>query len=132
MTAGGIYVHLPYCASRCGYCAFVVTTDGSSRDAYLRALEAEAALASEEARGWVFDSIYLGGGTPSLLPPASIGRLLSTLRSDFAVSVEAEVTLEANPEDVSADTARAWTAAGVTRISVGVQSLADAELAAVG
>jgi oxygen-independent coproporphyrinogen-3 oxidase len=132
MTAGGIYVHLPYCASRCGYCSFVVTTDGSSRDAYLRALEAEAALACEEARGWAFDSIYLGGGTPSLLPPAAIERLLSTLRGRFAVSVDAEVTLEANPEDVSADAARAWTSAGVTRISVGVQALSNAELSAVG
>ncbi len=132
MTPGGIYVHLPYCASRCGYCAFVVTTDGSSREAYLRALEAEAALAAEEARGWVFDSIYLGGGTPSLLPPASIERLLSTLRRGFAVSADAEVTLEANPEDVSAAAARAWSAAGITRISVGVQSLSDEELLAVG
>src|SRR5262249_44129498 len=103
MTAGGIYVHLPYCASRCGYCAFVVTTDGSSRDAYLRALETETALAAEEANGWTFDSIYLGGGTPSLLPPMAIERLLSTLRGRFAVSADAEVTLEANPEDVSPD-----------------------------
>jgi putative oxygen-independent coproporphyrinogen III oxidase len=132
MTAGGIYVHLPYCASRCGYCAFVVTTDGSSRDAYLHAVEAEGALAAEEARDWVFDSIYLGGGTPSLLPSASIERLLSALRKSFGVAADAEVTLEANPEDVSADAARSWNAAGVTRISVGVQSLSDRELSAVG
>lgn len=131
MTAG-VYVHLPYCASRCGYCAFVVSTDGSTRDAYLAALDTEAALAGEEARGFRFDSIYLGGGTPSLLPADALGRLLQTLRRRFAVDPAAEVTLEANPEDATAASARAWIAAGVNRISLGVQSFADAELAAVG
>lgn len=132
MTAGGIYVHLPYCASRCGYCAFVVTTDGASRDAYLEALAAEAGLAAQEAGGSAFDSIYLGGGTPSLLPPAAIERLLVVLRSRFALGKNAEITLEANPEDVTEEAARAWIRAGVTRISVGVQSLEDRELSAVG
>ena len=131
MTAG-LYVHLPYCATRCGYCAFVVSTDGSTRDGYLAALETEAGLAAGEARGVRFDSIYLGGGTPSLLPAAAIARLLDTIRRSFAVEPTAEVTLEANPEDVAASAARAWIAAGVNRVSVGVQSFADAELAAVG
>jgi oxygen-independent coproporphyrinogen III oxidase len=132
VTAAGIYVHLPYCASRCGYCAFVVTTDGASRDAYLEALDAEAELAAEEAGGSAFDSIYLGGGTPSLLPPAAIERLLVVLRSRFALAPDAEITLEANPEDVMEEAAGAWIRAGVTRISVGVQSLEDRELSAVG
>jgi oxygen-independent coproporphyrinogen-3 oxidase len=131
MTAG-LYVHLPYCATRCGYCAFVVSTDGSTRDGYLNALETEAGLAAGEARGVRFDSIYLGGGTPSLLPAAAIARLLDEIRRSFVVEPTAEVTLEANPEDVAAAAARAWIAAGVNRVSVGVQSLADAELAAVG
>jgi oxygen-independent coproporphyrinogen III oxidase len=129
---GGIYVHLPYCASRCGYCAFVVTTDGASRARYLEALEAEASLVSSEAAGTVFDSIYLGGGTPSLLPPELIERLLSVLRSRFAVDPRAEVTLEANPEDVTEETARDWSRSGINRVSVGVQSLEDVELSAVG
>lgn len=128
----GIYVHLPYCASRCGYCAFVVTTDGSSRDVYLRALERETELLEPEASGSFFDSVYLGGGTPSLLPPAAIARLLDTLRARFAVSAGAEVTLEANPEDVTAQSVRSWVGAGISRVSVGVQSLEDAELSAVG
>ncbi len=131
MTAG-LYVHLPYCASRCGYCAFVVSTDASGRDRYLAALEMEAALLAEEARGATLDSIYLGGGTPSLLPGEAVARLLEALRGRFAIEPSAEVTLEANPEDVTPAAARAWIAAGVNRISVGVQSLADAELAAVG
>ncbi len=128
----GLYVHLPYCASRCGYCAFVVTTDGSSRGAYMDALERETSLLAREADGARFDAIYLGGGTPSLLPPPSLARLLEVLGSRFAIAEGAEVTLEANPEDVNADVVRAWRGAGVNRISIGVQSLEDVELAAVG
>lgn len=128
----GLYVHLPYCASRCGYCAFVVTTDGASRERYAEALEREATLLAPEAEGESFDAIYLGGGTPSLLPPAAIARLLTALRGRFAIREGSEVTLEANPEDVSEAAVDAWVAAGVSRISLGVQSLADAELAAVG
>jgi oxygen-independent coproporphyrinogen-3 oxidase len=128
----GIYTHLPYCRSRCGYCAFVVTTDDSSRAAYLAALLREIALVAPEAQGQCFDSLYLGGGTPSLLPAADIGALLDGLRGSFPVLPGAEVTLEANPDDVSAPLAEAWRDAGVTRVSVGVQSFADRELSAVG
>jgi oxygen-independent coproporphyrinogen-3 oxidase len=128
----GLYVHLPYCASRCAYCAFTVTTDGSTRDAYLSAVEAEAELAGREPAAEAFDSIYLGGGTPSLLPPAAMGRLVAALRRRFDFFPDAEITLEANPEDVTGEAARAWQEAGVNRVSVGVQSLADGELAAVG
>ena len=130
--SAGLYVHLPYCASRCGYCAFAVTTDPSSRALYLEALETEASILSEEAAAHAFDSIYLGGGTPSLLPPEAIARLLDGLRSRFAVEPRSEVTLEANPEDVTPASAKAWIDAGINRVSVGVQSLEDAELSAVG
>ncbi|MEX0879917.1 MAG: radical SAM family heme chaperone HemW [Thermoanaerobaculia bacterium] len=128
----GIYVHLPYCASRCGYCAFVVTTDGSSRARYLEALEREAGLVAGEVETALFDSIYLGGGTPSLLLPEAIARLLELLRARFTIHPDCEVTLEANPEDVLPEAVHAWRAAGVNRISAGIQSLADGELAAVG
>lgn len=130
--AAGVYVHLPYCASRCGYCAFVVTTDGSSRDRYLQAVEREAAILAPEAAGAAFDSVYLGGGTPSLLPPAAIARTLAVLRRHFSIADDAEVSFEANPEDVTEEAVGAWGEAGVNRISVGVQSFADAELSAVG
>ncbi len=128
----GLYLHLPYCASRCGYCAFVVTTDGSSRERYLDAIEREAAILEPEAVEAEFDSIYLGGGTPSLLPPPAIARVVAALRARFRVGAPAEITLEANPEDVTAAAAAAWAEAGVNRVSVGIQSLADAELSAVG
>ena len=128
----GIYVHLPYCRVRCSYCTFVVSTDASSAAAYQDALLREVALLAPEAEGAEFDSVYLGGGTPSLTPARELARLLDSLREGFSVAGGAEVTLEANPEDVSPAAARDWAAAGVTRVSVGVQSLDDRELAAVG
>lgn len=130
--SAGIYVHLPYCASRCGYCAFVVSTDASSQEAYLEALSREMDLVSREARGVDFDSVYLGGGTPSLVPVDEIRRLLDGTRSRFEIDPGSEVTLEANPEDVTPERRDAWAAAGVTRVSVGVQAFADRELSAVG
>jgi oxygen-independent coproporphyrinogen-3 oxidase len=130
--AAGLYVHLPYCRSRCGYCAFVVSTDDSSRGEYLEALAREAALMSGEASGSAFDSIYLGGGTPSLVPSEDLLRLLNELRRRFAVDEGSEITLEANPEDVTAELAADWINAGVNRVSVGVQSFQDSELSAVG
>jgi len=130
----GLYVHLPYCASRCGYCAFVVTTDVSSRERYLDALDREAALLGPEAGagGAAFDSIYLGGGTPSYVPPAETAHLLGALGRRFATQSDSEVTLEANPEDVTPESVSAWREAGINRVSVGIQSLDDRELSAVG
>jgi oxygen-independent coproporphyrinogen-3 oxidase len=128
----GIYVHLPYCRVRCSYCTFVVSTDASSAAAYQDALFREIALLAPEAKAAAFDSVYLGGGTPSLTPARELARLLDSLRESFAIVSGAEVTLEANPEDVSPAAARDWAAAGVTRVSVGVQSFDDRELSAVG
>jgi oxygen-independent coproporphyrinogen III oxidase len=128
----GIYVHLPYCRSRCGYCAFVVSTDDSSAGAYRRALERETAHLADEARGAGFDSVYLGGGTPSLTPAPDLAVLLEDIRRRFDLLPSPEITLEANPEDVTPEAARDWRDAGITRVSVGVQSFEDGELSAVG
>ena len=130
--AAGIYVHLPYCRSRCGYCAFVVSTDESSRSDYIAALAREARIVEPEASGIRFDSLYLGGGTPSLVPPDELARLVEKLSRRFAFDDDCEVTLEANPEDVTSERRDAWRRSGVNRVSLGVQSLEDAELAAVG
>jgi oxygen-independent coproporphyrinogen-3 oxidase len=130
--AAGLYVHLPYCRSRCGYCAFVVSTDESSRRDYLTALAREAEVVAPEATEDRFDSLYLGGGTPSLVPEGELSALFQVLRDRFAFAGENEVTLEANPEDVTAERREAWKRAGVNRVSLGVQSLEDVELAAVG
>jgi oxygen-independent coproporphyrinogen III oxidase len=130
--APGLYVHLPYCRSRCGYCAFVVSTDESSRRDYLAALGREAEIVGPEGAGELFDSLYLGGGTPSLVPPNELLELVAALRYHFSFAGDTEVTLEANPEDVTAERRDSWKRAGVNRVSLGVQSLEDAELAAVG
>jgi len=109
-----------------------VSTDETARQAYLRALDAECAILSPQTAWESFDSLYLGGGTPSLISAADLERLLDALRTGFAVDDSSEVTLEANPDDVTRDGTRQWSAAGVTRVSVGVQSFEDGELAAVG
>lgn len=128
----GVYVHLPYCRSRCGYCSFVVTTDDSSRSTYFEALLSEVRLASGEAEERRFDSIYLGGGTPSWTPPDELEAFLAALSGTFRFETSSEITLEANPDDVTRELARRWRAMGINRVSVGVQSLSDEELAAVG
>ena len=132
VSGSGIYIHLPYCVSRCEYCSFVVSTDDSSRDSYLAALEEESALVAREAQGAAFDTVYFGGGTPSRIPLADLARLHAALARHFRLLPGAEVTLEANPDDVAPAPAAAWKEAGVNRVSLGVQSFSDRELAAVG
>ncbi len=123
--SSGLYVHVPYCNRKCGYCDFfseVRREDG----AWVGAVERE--FASHRGRFGELATVYLGGGTPSCLDPETITRLLDYLpRLD-----DAEVTLEANPDDVDAGRARAWFDAGVNRISLGVQSLRDDRLAFLG
>ncbi|HEX7254282.1 MAG TPA: coproporphyrinogen-III oxidase family protein, partial [Thermoanaerobaculia bacterium] len=128
----GIYVHLPFCRSRCGYCAFVVTTDVSSRSEYFSALAREIEILRTEGEGERFDSIYLGGGTPSFVSTEEVAGLLGSLHRSFDIEPSAEVTIEVNPDDVGSDSGETWAALGVNRISLGVQSLNDSELAAVG
>jgi oxygen-independent coproporphyrinogen-3 oxidase len=115
-----IYLHLPFCASRCGYCAFVVEVGAlGARDAYLEALLAELEL--ERDRLGTLDTVYLGGGTPSLMRPRRIARLLEALGPWLGDA--AEISIEANPETVDRRQLRELRAAGVNRLSLGVQSL---------
>jgi oxygen-independent coproporphyrinogen-3 oxidase len=109
-----------------------VSTDESSRAAYLRGLESEAAMLAPSAETMSFDSVYFGGGTPSRIPPGELVRLLAAIRRSFAIAAGAEITLEANPEDVTESALIAWREAGFNRFSLGVQSLADRELSASG
>lgn len=119
MSVRHLYVHLPFCASRCGYCAFVVEVGGlGRRDAYLDAVIAE--LEREEHRLGPLETVYLGGGTPTLMRPRRLRRLIERIRPHLAPG--AEVTVEANPETVDADALRALLRMGITRISYGGQS----------
>ncbi len=129
--AAGLYVHLPFCVRRCSYCTFVLTTDFSSRDRYLAALRREASIAASAAEGARFDTLYLGGGTPSAIPAERLAALVDDLRRVFSISAGAEVTIEANPDDVSEEAVETWEAAGASRVSLGIQSLRDEELRAI-
>ncbi len=135
MRPFGVYVHFPYCTHRCPYCDFAVTTErppGGGR--YARTILAELRLRAPEFEGLALRSIYLGGGTPSLWGADEIGEVIAAIRSRFATGAarELEITLEVNPESSDRERLRAWRAAGVNRISVGVQSFDRGVLAKLG
>jgi oxygen-independent coproporphyrinogen-3 oxidase len=130
-----VYVHVPFCLARCHYCDFVTYTGMEGlRRPYAAALLEEAALAvaalGPEAP--VVTSVFVGGGTPTLLPPGDLARLLDRLRELLAFAPGAEVTVEANPETVDAAVAAGLAGAGVTRVSMGAQSFDGRVLAALG
>ncbi len=134
-----LYVHLPWCLRKCPYCDFnsheVRAGEGLSQDtqsAYLDALMADLEASLPLIWGRRVFSIFIGGGTPSLFEPASIDRLLADIRARLPLEPGCEVTLEANPGTFEKDRFRGYRAAGVTRLSVGVQSFSDAMLQAVG
>lgn len=126
----GLYVHVPFCRSKCVYCDFYSITDLSLTPDWLAALEKEAGLYRDKFM--VFDTLYLGGGTPSLLEPAHLEVLLAALRRHFVLAPDAEVTLEANPDDLTPEKIPTYQNLGVNRLSVGVQSFHDRDLAFLG
>jgi oxygen-independent coproporphyrinogen-3 oxidase len=131
----GVYVHVPFCLTRCHYCDFVTYTGMEGlRRPYAAAVAEEAALAVAAlgSEPPPVTSVFVGGGTPTLLPAEDLGRLLDRLRELLAFAPEAEVTVEANPETVDAATAAGLAGAGVTRVSMGAQSFDDRVLAALG
>jgi len=129
----GLYVHVPFCATRCTYCDFssgAIST--AALDRYVRGLTREAELRSESARGVSFHSVFFGGGTPSALPERHFTEVWRVLRDHFDIAGDAEITLEANPESVRASRLECWAAAGVNRLSMGAQSFVARELEALG
>ena len=127
-----LYIHVPFCARRCSYCDFAIAVRRNvPSDAYVAAVLREWAIWQTDP---VWDlspeiqTVYFGGGTPSRLEPGAIARLLNAFRCDRRVSETAEITLEANPEDVTPEAAAFWREAGVNRISLGVQSFDPAVL----
>jgi len=127
----GIYIQVPFCQTKCTYCNF--HTGVVSRDRYLPYAEAicREIVESVSANPENVDTVYFGGGTPSLLDPALLRKILGTLSSRFSSSAT-EVTLEADPETITPEKARAWIDAGFNRISLGAQSFSDIELQAAG
>ncbi len=131
----GIYIHVPFCATRCGYCDFNTYTPGelggasaSGPAGWLDALRTELALAARLLPAPTVDTVFVGGGTPSLLGATGLADVLTAVRDNFAVAGGAEITTEANPESTSPRFFDALVAAGFTRVSLGMQSVAPAVL----
>ena len=130
-SASGLYIHVPFCTSLCGYCDFYrIESPGGVPEGYVDLLLREVNGYGESPRVPV-DTVFFGGGTPSLLSPGDLLKLLDGLREVFEIRAGAEVTLEANPETVSREGLAAWREAGITRLSMGVQSLSRPILAAL-
>ena len=131
--AFGIYIHVPFCATRCGYCDFNTYTPaelgGANPDEWLVALRAELAMAAARLGAPQVDTVFVGGGTPSLLGGHGLAEVLDAVREHFPLAPDAEVTTEANPESTSARLFEQLRAAGFTRVSLGMQSVTPHVLA---
>jgi oxygen-independent coproporphyrinogen III oxidase len=126
----GLYVHVPFCSAICHYCNFNRgLLDEAVAERYVRALEQDIRRQGDQSAA---DTIYFGGGTPSLIAPDRIARVIEACKQSYTVAADAEVTLETNPETVTVERMEAYRAAGVTRLSMGVQSFHDEELARLG
>jgi oxygen-independent coproporphyrinogen-3 oxidase len=130
----GVYIHWPFCLSKCPYCDFNSHVRRAAIDEprFLRAFEAEIASTAARVPDRVVSTIFFGGGTPSLMQPATVGAILDSIARHWTVDANAEVTLEANPTSVEAERFRAYRSAGVNRVSLGVQALDDRALAELG
>jgi len=132
-TAFGIYVHVPFCATRCGYCDFNTYTAAelgdSTPDRWLAALRTELASAAGQLGRVHVDTVFVGGGTPSLLGAARLTSVLDAVRDNFVLAPDAEITTEANPESTSPEFFARIRAAGFTRVSMGMQSTSTRVLA---
>lgn len=132
-TRLAVYVHWPFCLSKCGYCDFNSYAAGTVdqapwRDGLIRELEHFAA----ETQGWTVETIFFGGGTPSLMEPGTVAAVLEAVARLWTVAIDAEITLEANPTSSEADRFTAFRSAGINRLSLGVQSLDDTALRFLG
>jgi oxygen-independent coproporphyrinogen-3 oxidase len=124
-----IYVHVPFCASRCGYCDFNTYTatelgDSVSRATFHEVLASEVRVAAQELGPREVSTVFFGGGTPTLIGASALGEVLASIRAEFALAPDAEITTEANPESVDEAALAALRASGFTRISFGMQSTA--------
>jgi oxygen-independent coproporphyrinogen III oxidase len=129
----GLYLHIPFCDTKCGYCDFYSITNHSTREDFLKALIQEIKhYASRPFTSAFFDTIYFGGGTPSLLTPKELGTIFDTLHQFFSIARDCEITLEANPGTVNAEKLQFYKQTGINRLSIGIQSFNDDELKYLG
>jgi oxygen-independent coproporphyrinogen III oxidase len=128
----GIYIHIPFCKSFCNYCDFYSVTDSSELESLVQAVLLETSMQARYLDGETVETIYFGGGTPSLLTAGQISQIISTVRKNFTVSDDPEITVEINPDDVFEGYFRELAGAGVNRVSLGVQSWNDRRLKYLG
>jgi oxygen-independent coproporphyrinogen-3 oxidase len=133
MMQAGVYIHIPFCRSRCAYCDFATGLyESELADAYVRALTVEIGAFEVAGPRAPVDTIYFGGGTPSLLSPAQVSRILEAVRARFSLTSDAEVTMEMNPGTVTPATLHEFRALGINRASFGAQTFDDRELKRLG
>lgn len=128
----GIYIHIPFCAAKCRYCDFVSFADHAQMEPYLDALIKEMTLCRDALPQLTYDTVFIGGGTPSVLPESAIARILEELCRKFRITPDAEIAIEANPGTLTKDKLSAYKKAGVNRLSLGLQSANDRLLKTLG
>src|SRR4051812_29124015 len=129
MKPAHLYVHVPFCARRCVYCDFAIAVRRDVPvDEFLNSVERELTLRFTDLGSWNLETLYFGGGTPSRLGADGMSRLVDIIRKRATLLPDAEVTIEANPDDIDQASARAWRNAGINRVSLGVQTFDDAAL----
>jgi putative oxygen-independent coproporphyrinogen III oxidase len=130
----GVYIHWPFCLAKCPYCDFNshVRQGGVDQQRYIEAYGREIAHMAAIAPGRSVNSIFFGGGTPSLMEPKTVGAILDAIGGAWTIAPDAEVSLEANPTSVEAERFRGYRTAGVNRVSLGVQAMNDADLKSLG
>ncbi|QSX07090.1 radical SAM family heme chaperone HemW [Sedimentibacter sp. zth1] len=129
----GLYVHIPFCERKCNYCDFysLVKTDEIEAN-YIESLLYELKSYKEVTKGYIVDSIFIGGGTPSYLRPDYIGLILDEIRNNFVLSEDVEISMEANPNSITLEKAKLYKKYGLNRMSVGIQSLDNKILKLIG
>jgi len=124
----GIYIHVPFCKQACVYCNFHFSTSMKLKNDFVQALLREISLRKNYLQNENIETIYFGGGSPSLLDSSELQLIFDRLRENFTIDPNAEITLEANPDDITADKTNAWRTVGINRLSLGIQSFHDEDL----
>lgn len=124
----GIYIHIPYCRQKCHYCNFFSVASSKFLPEVMESICLEAIKQKHYLKGVLIDSVYFGGGTPSLINSSLLERVMETLHSEYTINSGAEITLEANPDDISPSGLNEWKQMGINRLSIGIQSFRDEDL----
>ena len=124
----GVYIHIPFCRQACTYCNFHFSVSLKNKEGIVAAIVKEITIKDDFISDEKVETVYIGGGTPSLLSPADLKFIFETLRKSFVIAQDAEITLEANPDDINPGILDEWQQLGINRLSVGLQSFNEAEL----